>query len=139
MKNTKQLPFGKHFFFTLLLFALSPLLIASEIEDLSFFNTDIPIIFSATRLAQPQTEAPATITLIDRQMIKLSGAKAIPELFRLVPGMHVNYFRGNTPTVGYQGLNGQFPQGVQVLVDGRSMYNPLFGGFNWRAFSNSID
>jgi iron complex outermembrane receptor protein len=139
MQNTKQLPFGKHFFFTLLLFALSPLLIASEIEDLSFFNTDIPIILSATRLAQPQTEAPATITLIDRQMIKLSGAKAIPELFRLVPGMHVNYFRGNTPTVGYQGLNGQFPQGVQVLVDGRSMYNPLFGGVNWRAFPISID
>ncbi len=140
MQNTKQLPFGKHcLFFTLLFCGLSPPVIANEIDDLSYFNTDIPIILSATRLAQPQTEAPATITLIDRQMIKLSGAKAIPELFRLVPGMHVNYFRGNTPTVGYQGLNSQFPQGVQVLVDGRSMYNPLFGGVNWRSFPISID
>jgi len=140
MQNNKQLPFGKQcLFYTLLICILSPPVGANEIDDLSFFNTDIPIVLSATRLAQPQTEAPASITLIDRQMIKLSGAKAIPELFRLVPGMHVNYFRGNTPIVGYQGLNSQFPQGVQVLVDGRSMYNPLFGGVNWRSFPISID
>lgn len=108
-------------------------------DDLSFFNDEIPIVLSATRLAQPQTEAPASITIIDRQLIKLSGAKEIPELFRLVPGMHVNYFRGNTPTVGYQGINSEYPQGVQVLVDGRSLYNPLFGGVNWRSFPITIE
>ncbi|MDF1688575.1 MAG: TonB-dependent receptor plug domain-containing protein [Cycloclasticus sp.] len=140
MQIIKTLPFStRHFLITLLSCSLSPFVGANEIDDLSFFNTDIPIVLSATRLAQPQTEAPASITLIDRQMIKLSGAKAIPELFRLVPGMHVNYFRGNSPTVGYQGLNSEYPQGVQVLVDGRSMYNPLFGGVNWRSFPISID
>jgi len=53
--------------------------------------------------------------------------------------MHVNYFRGNSATVGYQGLNSEYPQGVQVLVDGRSLYNPLFGGVNWRTFPINIE
>lgn len=105
--------------------------LANEANDLSLFDKDIPIVLSATRLAQPQTEAPASITIIDRQMIKVSGAKEIPELFRLVPGMHVGHFRGNKPVVAYQGLSSEFPQGVQVLIDGRSVYSPIFGGVDW--------
>jgi len=125
--------------YLLITLASSSISFANEVDGLSFFNEDVPVVLSATRLAQPQTEAPATITIIDRQMIKLSGAKEIPELFRLVPGMHLNYFRGNSPTLGYQGLNSEFPQGVQVLVDGRSLYNPLFGGVNWRTFPINIE
>lgn len=99
--------------------------------DDPFFINDVPIVLSATRLAQPQTEAPAAVTIIDRELIKLSGAKNIAEIFRLVPGMHVGYFRGNRAVVGYQGLSSEYPQGVQVLIDGRSVYSPLFGGVDW--------
>jgi len=132
MKKFKILFFDKQIcLFAFSIFFISPYAIANEINDLSFFNTDIPVVLSATRLAQPQTEAPAAITIIDRQMIKLSGAKEIPELFRLVPGMHVAHFRGNDPVVAYQGLSSEFPQGVQVLIDGRSVYSPVFGGVDW--------
>jgi iron complex outermembrane receptor protein len=99
--------------------------------DDPFFINDVPIVLSATRLAQPQTEAPAAVTIIDRELIKLSGAKSIAEIFRLVPGMHVGYYRGNRAVVGYQGLSSEYPQGVQVLIDGRSVYSPLFGGVDW--------
>ncbi|MEO1889931.1 MAG: TonB-dependent receptor [Cycloclasticus sp.] len=112
-------------------FAFSVVTPYAVANELSLFNDEIPIVLSATRLAQPQTEAPSSITIIDRKLIKVSGAKSIPELFRLVPGMHVAYYRGNTPVVGYQGLNGENPQGVQVLIDGRSVYSPLFGGVDW--------
>jgi len=100
-------------------------------HEIDFFSDDIPIVLSATRLAQPQTEAPASVTIIDRALIKLSGAKNIAELFRLVPGMHVGYYRGNRAVVGYQGLASEYPQGIQVLIDGRSVYSPLFGGVDW--------
>ncbi|PHS71178.1 MAG: outer membrane receptor protein [Cycloclasticus sp.] len=108
-------------------------------EKLTLFNDDIPVVLSATRLAQPQTEAPASITVISREMIKLSGAKNIAEIFRLVPGMHVNYIRGNRAVVGYQGISSEFPQGVQVLIDGKSEYSPLFGGVNWANFPLMIE
>ncbi len=101
---------------------------------LDFFHGEAPVVLSATRLAQPQIEAPATISIIDRQMIQLSGAKNIADLFRLVPGMHVANFRGNRAIVGYQGLSSEYPQGVQVLIDGKSEYSPLFGGVNWATF-----
>lgn len=96
-----------------------------------FFEEEIPIVLSATRLSQPHTEAPASISIIDREIIKLSGAKNIAEIFRLVPGMQVSYFRGNQPIVSYQGISSEFPQGVQVLIDGRSVYSPTFGGVDW--------
>jgi iron complex outermembrane receptor protein len=132
MKIVKSPLFArKNLLFAFYIAFITPFAVANDINDLSFFNTEIPIVLSATRLAQPQTEAPATITIIDRQLIKLSGAKAIPELFRLVPGFHVAHFRGNEPVVAYQGLSGEFPQGVQVLIDGRSVYSPLFGGVDW--------
>lgn len=132
MKIVKRPLFArKNFLFAFYILFITPFAVANDINDLSFFNTEIPIVLSATRLAQPQTEAPATITIIDRQLIKLSGAKAIPELFRLVPGFHVAHFRGNEPVVAYQGLSSEFPQGVQVLIDGRSVYSPLFGGVDW--------
>ena len=132
MNAFKTLLFNKqNYFFAFFIFSLSSYAFSDEVNDLSFFNHDIPIVLSATRLAQPQTEAPAAITIIDRQLIKLSGAKEIADLFRLVPGMHVGHYRGNDPVVAYQGLSSEFPQGVQVLIDGRSVYSPVFGGVDW--------
>lgn len=96
-----------------------------------YFTDEIPLVLSATRLAQPQTEAPATITLIDRNMIKASGAQEVAELFRLVPGMQVTHILGNRPMVSYHGITDENPQGVQVIIDGRSVYAPLFGGVDW--------
>jgi len=124
--------------FCLATLASSPV-IAKDSVDVSFFEQEVPIVLSATRLAQPQNEAPATITIIDRELIKLSGAKNIPEIFRLVPGMHIGYFRGNSPVVAYQGLSSEHPQGVQVLIDGRSVYSPLFGGVDWANLSILIE
>jgi len=96
-----------------------------------FSERAVPVVLSAANLAQPQTEAPASVTIIDHALIKASGASQISELFRLVPGMQVGNSRGNFPVVGYQGLSSEFPQGVQVIIDGNSVYSPLFGGVIW--------
>ncbi|MCB1660144.1 MAG: TonB-dependent receptor, partial [Pseudomonadales bacterium] len=58
-------------------------------EDIAFGDQDMPVVLSATRLKQAIADAPASITLIDRQMIDQSGAREIPDLLRLVPGMVV--------------------------------------------------
>lgn len=100
-------------------------------EDIFFDNHIVPIVLSASKLPQPQTEAPASITVIDRALIKASGATQIAEIFRLVPGMQVGNSRGNFPVVAYQGLTSEFPQGIQVVIDGSSVYSPIFGGVIW--------
>jgi len=100
-------------------------------NELFFSNQTIPVVLSASHLSQPQTEAPASVTIIDHALIKASGATQITDLLRLVPGMQIGNSRGNFPVVAYQGLTSEFPQGVQVVIDGSSVYSPLIGGTMW--------
>ena len=91
---------------------------------------DVPIVLSASRLAQPVADAPSAITVIDRDMIRASGFREIADLLRLVPGFYVGRFSGNEPVVA-RGLVDHYFGRVQVLVDGRSVYTPLFGQVTW--------
>ncbi len=103
--------------------------LAQHAED--FFLDDAPAALTATRLRQPLSTAPAAVTVIDKAMIKASGAKEIVELFRLVPGMQVGYERKNLPSVTYHGMSDEFSRDMQVLIDGHSIYNAAFGGVHW--------
>lgn len=103
------------------------------------FLADIPVVLTATRLAQPINEAPAAMTIIDRQMIEASGAREIADLFKLVPGFQVSHENGHTPIVTYNGLSDQFSRRMQVLVDGRSVYAPVFGGVDWAQLPLAMD
>lgn len=103
------------------------------------FLADIPVVLTATRLAQPITEAPAAITLIDREMIHASGAREIADLFRMVPGFVVSHDSGHSPIVAYHGLTDEYAVRLQVLIDGRSVYSPVFGGVDWANLPLAID
>jgi len=97
----------------------------------SYYLEQAPVVLSATRLSQPQLEAPAAVTIIDREMIKASGLKEIAELFLLVPGMQVAHQNGHYPTATYHGLSDEYSRRMQVLIDGSSMYLPTVGGVLW--------
>ncbi len=97
----------------------------------SYYLEQAPIVLSATRLSQPQLEAPAAVTIIDRAMIKASGLKEIAELFLLVPGMQVAHRSGHYPAATYHGLSDEYSRRMQVLIDGSSMYIPTVGGVLW--------
>ncbi len=107
-------------------------------SEADFFG-ELPVVLSATRLAQPQSEAPAATTVIDRQMIEATGAREIPELLRLVPGVTVGWFRGHEASVTYHGLADEFAHRMQVLVDGRSVYLPSIGGVSWSDLGITVD
>jgi iron complex outermembrane receptor protein len=101
----------------------------SPTEDI--FLADLPQILSVTRLPQPLSETPASVTVIDRRTIESSGALDIPDVLRLVPGFQVGHVNGTQTTVTYHGLSDAYARRMQVLVDGRSIYNPFFGGVTW--------
>ena len=103
---------------------------AAALTESDFFD-ELPVVLSASRLSQPLAEAPAAVTVIDRDMIRASGFRDIPDLLRLVPGFSVAYTRNNTWAVGYHGLGDAYSRRFQVLVDGRSIYSPHFGAVHW--------
>ena len=105
----------------------------------SAFFDEIPTITSVTRLPQPKSETPAAVTVIDREMIKASGARDLADVFRLVPGFQVAYPRGHRPAVTYHGLGDEYTRRMQILIDGRSVYGALFGHVSWSTQAIAIE
>ena len=112
--------------------------VAAEMSEAEYFE-DVPIVLSASRLSQSLNDTPASVTVIDQEMIRASGFRDIPDLLRLVPGFSVAYTRDNTWAVGYHGAADAFSRRFQVLVDGRSIYSAAYGAVSWSELPLSID
>ncbi|MBI4986789.1 MAG: TonB-dependent receptor [Rhodocyclales bacterium] len=109
------------------------------VSERDYFE-ELPVVLSVSRLAQPLDEAPGAVTVIDREMIRLSGVRDLMDLFRLVPGFQVAKPPSGAGIVTYHGLGESYPRGMQVLLDGRSMYSPFFyGGVNWNLIPVALD
>ncbi len=104
---------------------------AGGMPDEQAYWQELPVVLTASRLAQPLSEAPNAMTVIDRQMIKASGFRRLSELFRLVPGMYAGSQNGHSQFVSYHGTTDNFARRMQVLVDGRSVYLPPFSMVIW--------
>ena len=105
--------------------------LAADSADLFF--AELPVVATVSRLPQRLERAPTSVTVIDQAMIKASGARDLNDVFRLVPGFQTFPSTTESARVAYHGLNDEdYSPRVQVLVDGRSMYSPLFrNGVNW--------
>jgi iron complex outermembrane receptor protein len=99
----------------------------------------LPVVLSASRLYQPLNEAPAAVTVIDHDKIEAIGPRDLAELFRFVPGMAVGYDSAHNPVAAYHGIADQYARRMQVLVDGRSVYLPLWGGVLWNDLPLVVD
>ena len=109
--------------------------------DESIYFSELPVVASVSRLPQRLADAPTAVTVIDRDMIKASGVRDLNDVFRLVPGFQTYPHTTEPARVSYHGLNDEdYSPRVQVLIDGRSMYSPLFGnGVNWATIPVALD
>jgi len=76
---------------------------------------------------------PAAVYAITQEDIRRSGATSIPEALRLAPGVEVARIDADHWSVAIRGFAGQFSKNLLVLIDGRSVYTPLFSGVYWDA------
>jgi iron complex outermembrane receptor protein len=75
---------------------------------------------------------PAAIYVLSSEDIRRSGVTSVPDALRLVPGVSVARVNGSRNwAVGIRGFGDQFSKYLLVLIDGRSIYSPLFGGVLW--------
>ena len=75
---------------------------------------------------------PAAITVLTQDDIRRSGATTLPGLLRLVGGVQVSQIASDHWAIGIRGLTNAFSKAMLVLIDGRSVYTPLFGGVYWQ-------
>jgi iron complex outermembrane receptor protein len=102
-----------------------------SIEDLANIQ-----VRSAAKREQPLSAVPASLYVIDHDQIVRSGALTIPEMLRLAPNLQVYQQTPAHWVVTARGLNGfppaqSFSNKLLVLVDGRTVYTPLFSGVYW--------
>lgn len=96
---------------------------ASAVSERDFLG-DVPVVLSVSRLAQPVDEAPGAVTILDRQFIRMSGARDVADLLRMVPGFQTTTsFESDAPLASYHGRSDDWANRIQVLVDGRSVYS----------------
>jgi iron complex outermembrane recepter protein len=88
-------------------------------------------VTSVSKRAQKLADAAAAIFVITQDDIRRSGASSIPEALRMAPGLEVARIDQNKWAIGSRGFNGRFDNKLLVLIDGRSVYTPLFSGVYW--------
>lgn len=101
-------------------------LMEMSIEDLMKLQ-----VTTASKRAQALSSVPAAVYVVTQEDIRRSGLTSIPELLRMVPGMQVAQLDENKWSVSSRGFNSRFVDKMLVLVDGRSVYTPLFSGVFW--------
>jgi iron complex outermembrane receptor protein len=97
-----------------------------KLEDI--LRTEVRI---ATKRPQQLLEIPAAVYVIQGDDITRSGARSLPEALRLAPGVDVAQQTGHDWAVGIRGMASLFADRLLVLIDGRSVYTPIFGGVFW--------
>ncbi|MDJ0910664.1 MAG: TonB-dependent receptor [Woeseiaceae bacterium] len=113
----------------------------SDSSDLAYMSLEDLLsmeITTLSRKAEDLADAPAAVHVISQSDIQRSGARSIPDLLRMVPGMQVAQIDSNKWAVTARGTNGQFANKLLVLMDGRNVYSPLASGVFWNEQDTDI-
>ncbi|WP_242671217.1 TonB-dependent receptor plug domain-containing protein [Hylemonella gracilis] len=99
-------------------------------SERDYLDVQMPVVLSVSRLPQRPDEIPGAVTVIDRRMIQASGARDVVDLLRLVPGFAVsNSYEDGTAAGSYHSqIRTTFPNQMQLMVDGRSVYSLYLAG-----------
>ncbi|MBI4718454.1 MAG: TonB-dependent receptor [Planctomycetes bacterium] len=112
-------------------------------DDLSELSLEelmaTPVVVSASRRAEPMAHVPYAIAVITADDIRRAGAHTVPDALRLVPGVDVAQLSATQFAVSPRGLHGFLSGLTLILVDGRQMYDPLFGGMFWSSWPIQVE
>ena len=96
-------------------------------------------VTSVSKKTQKLANAAAAVFVITQDDIRRSGATSIPEALRMAPGVQVARIDANKWAVSIRGFNGRFANKLLVLMDGRSLYTPLFSGVFWEVQDTALE
>ena len=88
-------------------------------------------VTSVAKQPQPYGQAPAAIQVITGEDISRSGASSLPEAMRLADNLEVAQKNSHDWAISARGFNTALANKLLVLMDGRTVYTPLFSGVFW--------
>ena len=106
---------------------------AATLADLSLEQLAELRVTSVSKKPKPLASEPASVFLITERDIRRSGSTTLPEALRLAPNLQVARLDARNYAITARGFNSPFANKLLVLIDGRSVYSPLFSGVYWDA------
>ena len=101
------------------------------LKDLSIEELSNIEITSVSKRDEKLSDAPTSVFVITSEDIRRSGATSLAEALRLAPNLQVAQVSANEYAISARGFNGTAANKLLVLIDGRSVYSPLFSGVFW--------
>lgn len=104
---------------------------AVNIKDLSIEELMNIEVTSVSKRPERLADAAAAIQVITQEDIRRSGVTSLPEALRLAPNLQVAQYNSYAWIISARGFNNVFSNKLLVLIDGRTVYSPLFAGVYW--------
>lgn len=104
---------------------------SDDLTELSLEELMTVEVTTVSRKPEMQMTAAAAVYVITQEEIRRSGFTTIPEVLRLAPGVQVSRVDSNHWAVSVRGFASTLSRSLLVLIDGRSVYSPLFAGTFW--------
>ena len=102
-----------------------------DLKQLSLEDLMNVKVTSVTKQPQKLLNAPSAIQVISAEDIRRSGATNIPEALRLADNLEVAQINAHDWAISARGFNANLANKLLVLIDGRAVYTPLYGGVLW--------
>jgi iron complex outermembrane receptor protein len=108
--------------------------VENKLADLSIEELSNIEVVSVSKRPEALIDAPASVYVITAEDIRRSGAASLPDVLRLAPNLQVAQTSNANYSITARGMNGGVgtaPNKLLVMIDGRSVYTPLFSGVFW--------
>lgn len=115
---------------------------AQDLDDLAKMDFESLLGMKVTSLSRQEElgfEASAALYVITQETIRSSGYNTIPELLRLVPGFNVARTTSSDWAIASRGFNGTSSNKLLVLMNGRTLYAPVFAGTFWEVQDTPLE
>src|SRR3984893_9547905 len=111
--------------------SLAAPLVRDPLKDLSIEELSNIEVTSVSKREERLSDAPTSVFVITSEDIRRSGVTSLAEALRLAPNLQVARISANEYAISARGFNGTAANKLLVLIDGRSVYSPLFSGVFW--------
>jgi iron complex outermembrane recepter protein len=113
-----------------------------SVADLSLEELVNLTVTSVSKREEKLNDAAAAVFVLSQDDLRRSGVTTVAEALRLVPGLQVAAMGSSDWAVSARGFNNQFANKLLVMIDGRTVYSPLFSGVYWdvqQVFLDDVD
>ncbi len=106
-------------------------LTALDLKKLSIDDLMGLEVTSVSKHAERLADAPSSIFVVTSDEIRRSGATSLEDALRLAPNLQVARIDASQYAISARGFNNAVGNKLLVLIDGRTVYTPIFSGVFW--------